>query len=665
MKKYIAVLFLLWTGVIITAYYVIQKPGLLTALTGLLDTVWTLLVAVILLFNANGLGRRILGLLKFEAIDSIDHLVLSWGIGLGVLGVLGLFFSAAQLANEMILTIFQIALALFFLFRNDLKILRADFNSCLHQVHAAFSQYSFFTRVAVGLTALLSFLLTLAPPFEAFDALLYHLTLPANTLQNGGLYAANNVPFWFPGLTEHVYLWALGMGSERAAQILHFGWAILFEFLLWHWSVKGWDNEIGRKTLLLLAAIPSLVMLASWAYADMALVYYAVAALYAFAWYRFTRSSSWLFLAGIMAGFAMSIKYTSFVVPLTCGLLLFFHSPLRKAISSAAQFSLIALAVAAPWYIRNAIMMGNPIYPFVFGGRYWDDFLATWYAEAETGIGWNALQILLLPLNTVLGVQDVTFFDGRIGVLFLILAPFTVWILISRSRPDSAAGWSLIAVGVFSLLSFAAWTVGVINSSALWQARLLLPALIPFAIPTALGWASLKAFDTPRLRISSLVNGLISLVVVLTLIDNTLFVLQRNPLAVATGAQSRERYIERINPSYAALMTLMEDLPAEARLYSLFEPRSYGLPRTTQPDPIVYNFAYDVYRYKTPADILQHWKSEQYTHILVYERGLDFMKESETDKFTPALQKTLEDTLSQLILIDQTPDQVYSIYQIP
>lgn len=666
MKRVIAPLFLLWTGVIVVAYYVVQKPGLLNAFTGLADTFWTLLVAVILLFNAYGLGKRILELFKFQSQSGIDPLLLSVGIGLGALGLLGLFFSAIQLAHENTLTLIQIVLTVFFIFRNDLKTLGLELASLRSELNLSFSQYNLFTKLAIVLPLIFSFLLTLVPPFEAFDALFYHLTQPARILQDGGLRAIDVAPhFWFPNLTENVYLWALGMGSERATQIIHFSWMVLSALLLWHWSMKVWNTEIARKALLLLAAMPALPMLASWAYADMALIFYSIAALYAFMQYRIAKSNQWLAIIALMAGFAMSVKYTSFVVPLTCGLLLLFHHPLSKSISSAARFSALAILTALPYYMRNAILMQNPFYPFVFGGRYWDDFRAAWYADSGTGIGWDALQLFMLPLNALLGHRDANFFDGRMGPLFLILAPLTIWVLFSRTRQDSAEGWSLFSIGIFSLISFAAWTIGVINSSALWQARLLFPALIPFAIPTALAWDSLKSFDTSKLRLSFLVNALIAVVLALTVFDNAVFVLQRNPLAVAVGAQSRQSYIARINPSYAALMTLVDKLPANARVYSLFEPRTYGLTRPTQPDPIIYNFAYDVHLYKTPDAIIEQWKSKQYTHIIVYERGREFMSETGADKFTAETQRLLEDILAKLILIDQTPDQVYSLYRIP
>jgi hypothetical protein len=69
--------------------------------------------------------------------------------------------------------------------------------------------------------------------------------------------------------------------------------------------------------------------------------------------------------------------------------------------------------------------------------------------------------------------------------------------------------------------------------------------------------------------------------------------------------------------------------------------------------------------YKTPGAILLQWKAEHYTHVLVYERGLDFMIASATNKFPPAVQNTLQETLGQLELVAQTPDKVYTIYQIP
>ena len=668
MKRSIAaLLFLLWAGILLSVYYVVQKPGLLNAFAGLTDTLWTLIVAALLLFNAYGIGTRIISWLGLKSVDEVDRLLLGCGIGLGGLGLLGLGLSAAQIARAPIFSFLIAFLTAIFAFSKDFQKLRIDLKAFAIHWNLSFSQFNLFSKIVIILPFLFSFSLTLVPQFEAFDTLLYHLAQPARILQDGGLRPVDIPQFWFPNLTENVYLWALALGSERAAQIIHFVWGTCSVLLLWRWAVKVWSVEIGRKTLLLLAAIPSLPMLASWAYADLALTFYAIAALYALTFFEATKSLAWLRIVGIMAGLAMAVKYTSFTVPLTCGLLILFWR--RKTFSQgfvyAAQFSAITLIIAAPWYARNAIFMGNPFYPFAFGGRYWDAFRAAWYSGAGTGIGWNALQIFLLPLNIILGVHDQNFYDGRIGPLFLILAPFAVWILLSGWHEDSERGLSLQVIGIFSAVTFAAWTFGVINSIHLWQARLILPGLIPFAIPAALGWEALKLFDSLRLRISFFANMVIAVVIALTTFDNGMFVLQRNPLAMAIGAQSRADYITRVNPSYAALMQIMDELPTDASIYSLFEPRSYGLPRQTQPDAINYNFSQDLYLYKTPSAIIQHWKTQGYTHIIVYESGLNFVADDSSSQFTPARRAALSETLEKLEFVNQTPAKDYSIYRIP
>jgi hypothetical protein len=205
----------------------------------------------------------------------------------------------------------------------------------------------------------------------------------------------------------------------------------------------------------------------------------------------------------------------------------------------------------------------------------------------------------------------------------------------------------------------------VINSTPLWQARLLLPGLIPFTIPTALGWDALKLFDSSRFRISFFSNAVVAVAIALTVFDNATFVLQRNPLAVALGAQSRAGYIARVNPSYAALMQVLDELPGDAYVYSLFEPRSYSLPRRIQPDAINDNFSHDLFLYKMPSEIIQHWKAQGYTHIMIYERGLDFVSNDPMGQFTPHTREALHETLESLKLVNQTPDNVHSIYQIP
>lgn len=663
-RSTLAVMAVAWAGIVLTAFYVVQKPPI-PAFAGLVDTLWTLLVSALVLFNAYAIGKGSLRWAGWRENDPPFRLILSLGIGLGLLGILGLLFSLAQIANPSLLRFSLFLLTLLFLVAGSHRDLQWDSRELARELNLHVSGFRPLEKTAIPLLLFFSFALTLVPQFEAFDALFYHLTQPARILQDGGLRLVNIPHFWFPNVTENLYLWGLALNAERSAQLMHFTWGILSAILLFLWASRAWDGNIGRKTVLLLATVPSLPIVASWAYADMALCYYTIAALFLVSRFKTARSHPLLNALGIVCGLAMGVKYTSFVLPLACGLLLLLDRPFPRAVRTAAQFSAVAIFVALPWYLRNAALMHNPFYPFAFGGRYWDDFLAKWYAAPGTGIGWDFLQILRLPLDATLGYRDANYFDGRIGPLFLILLPAALWILLTAPRRDSAQAWSLTSISLFAALSAVAWTLGVINSSALWQTRLLFPALLPFAIPTALGWEAISKLDRSNLRVSFLFNIIVSIVLAMTIFEIGIFTLQRNPFAVAFGAQTREQYIARVNPSYAALIQTVDELPADANLYSLFEPRSYDLPRRIQPDPIVANFAHDLHLYKTPKEIIQQWKAQGYTHILVYERGMQFMLENNPDYQSPPLQTTLLETLSLLQLVRQTSDQVYSIYRIP
>ena len=79
MKRLASLTFLLWMGIIIITYYVVQKPDL-NALTGLADTLWTLFVAALLLqqrvqalerpMPGNGVRSRFARFLEFRVLDA-------------------------------------------------------------------------------------------------------------------------------------------------------------------------------------------------------------------------------------------------------------------------------------------------------------------------------------------------------------------------------------------------------------------------------------------------------------------------------------------------------------------------------------------------------------------------------------------------------------------
>ncbi|MGB5844037.1 MAG: glycosyltransferase family 39 protein [Anaerolineales bacterium] len=665
-----ALVFFIWMTLLVAAFYVVQKPSFMAGMRGIADTLWLLMVWGLLVVNGMGLGHFLLQSLPVLPIQPVERLLIGAGVGLGLLGLIGFLIGLLGWVHPVLLIGSQAGLLLILWWRKilhavgqDLRVFALDWHECMAAAPS-------WIKITLGLTLLLAFLLALAPPAEGFDALFYHLPGPERVLSGIGLQPSSVPHFWFPALPEDVFLWAQGMGSVRATQLLHLTWAVLSALLLWYWAVRIWDSKTAQASLIILISMPSLYLLASWAYTDFALTFYGLVTIYGvFKTHENNADdplAGWVIVAGIAAGMAMGVKYTSFLVPMTAGLLLFWwqRKNLAAAVRTVLIFSIVALAVASPWYLRNWAVMGNPFYPFAFGGNYWDDFRATGYSDTGTGIGWNLKELLLLPLNATLGHRDANYYDGRIGPLYLILAPLAVYVLFASKRYTRQQHRAIFSIGLYTLLSLAAWTLGVFNSSALWQTRLLFPALIPFAIPTALGWLALQKLDTSQLRISFIFKFVVIAILTINLVNASLSVIERNPLAYTTGLETLERYLEKVQPSYTQAAQLVGKSPEDSKVYFLFEPRSYYMPRTVQPDATLDNLSHGIYLYGDSDGVLASWQAEGFTHVLIYRRGADFIK-GNAHKFSSEHQVALEFIIqNHLDWVGSTSDGAYEFYSI-
>jgi hypothetical protein len=361
----------------------------------------------------------------------------------------------------------------------------------------------------------------------------------------------------------------------------------------------------------------------------------------------------------------MGVKYTSFVLPiavLACIAVVTLRNP-RQFAAAAAWVLGAALLTALPWYLRNFSWTGNPVYPFVFGGPFWDAFRADHYSGPGTGIGWNLAELGLLPLTATLGIQDQNYFDGRFGPFFLIFAPLLVWVALRLREAGAESRAALGTLLVFATLSAFAWTYGVIQTVHLRQARLLWPALIPLVPLISAGIDRLGHRDLPGLRIHFIVSAMLALAVFANLFDFGLQVIARNPLAAALGLQSRHDYSSRVQPEYTAALDLVNGTPPDASVYLLFEPRSYGMNRTVQPDPINDNFEHDLYLHGDADGILRAWGARGYTHVLIFWWGAEFLfAEATPDAEQLARLSTLA---SRLEIAGSTPDGDYVLYRIP
>jgi hypothetical protein len=613
-----------------------------------------------LLLNALALGTVTIKHFMGDSLDDISLLVLAGGLGLGELGLLGFALAALGVAKFVILLAIQVLLLAWFLQRSVISDIFSRIGQLVSEIKISGSRVPGWMSATAAFAALLTFLMTFLPPVEAFDALLYHLTVPALWLRDAGLRAYDMPPYWFPSIGEGAFVWGLGLRTDIVPQQIHFLWALFTALLLWNWSRTLWNDITAWWVLMFLVSMPSLPLLASWAYTDLALTFFSTATLYTL-WQGHTSSNiRWWRVAAVLTGMAMGIKYTSVILPVTALLLILiwkFRQP-KEWFTESIWFGIISGFTACVWYLRNWFWMGNPFYPFVFGGKYWDAFRAASYTAAGTGAGWDLKAILSLPFTITLNYQDITAFDADIGPLFLLSLPMTVWVLLRRKNLDSSQRWALTVIGLFSVFSALFWTYGYVTTKNLWQARLLFPAIIPFAIPASLGLMSLQNISTKRLQLYFVVSSLAIAVIFTNLLDLSLSIIARNPFATATGVTSREQFMEKLQPDYAITLQFIDQTPPDANIYVLFEPRSYGASRNLQTDTLLDNFSHDVFLYKNPEGILDAWHNENYTHVLLNQRGADFIL-GETRTMV-----ILNDTIRLLRPIAVSPNGNVALYEI-
>jgi len=242
----------------------------------------------------------------------------------------------------------------------------------------------------------------------------------------------------------------------------------------------------------------------------------------------------------------------------------------------ALGFAAIALAVAAPWYIKSYLWTGNPVYPFLYGlfdGRYWNAERALLYTEAqkEFGLGAGPLALLALPWRLTFSPQP--FFDQPhalrpFNVLIFTFGPLLLALLptLPLAGPVRAPGRLALSFALFSVL---VW-FGLSQNG-----RYLIPVLP--GLCACAGLAGSRLLDRRGVVASA---SALALLLGLSSGLQASVALAGTSLRVALGLESRRDYLMRTSTIYPSFEAINRETPPEAKLI-LFgpEPRTFYLDR--------------------------------------------------------------------------------------
>jgi 4-amino-4-deoxy-L-arabinose transferase-like glycosyltransferase len=394
--------------------------------------------------------------------------------------------------------------------------------------------------------ALLALVVTCAPVSSA-DALYYHAAAPELFEQEHRIVELpwswhSYQPYSVEMLVLDGFLLWDSVQGAFAALLLGLGGLL---------AVVGAGTRLGGRRVGLLAgavffAQPLMLWLATSTFVEPGLAFAVALAGWNLVRYGQTGRVESLALAGLFAGAAAGMKYVGAAgaVVLVAGAVVWFRR--RLARRHLLALALPALAVAVPWYVKNAILTGNPVYPFLFGGANEEAVRAARASFEEYGHGRSPSDLVLLPYRLL---ADADEFDrGEFASpLFLLFAPLAL--LLPTARRAAAL---VLAASVVYLL---AWFAGS------QQYRFLAPLMPALAILATFGIRALAE----RGRLERLVAVALPTAALATGLAVSIgYAAQFVP--VAAGAESERRFLTENSSYYEGVDWLNRNLSPDARV---------------------------------------------------------------------------------------------------
>jgi hypothetical protein len=431
---------------------------------------------------AFGIGSLISGMLP-EAIPVWGRRVCCWIAGFGILGV------ALFVIGQWKLSRITIGIVV------DLGILAAIITALREhwlplRWRARISKSQIIPAAIVAVVLLVTAVGGLAEPVGdwGIDGIAYHLLGPKVWLRDGMVRPVmDNFNTAYPSTAEMVFSALMAFGGQRAPG---FSAVLTFSFLL---LIAG---SLGQRCGLdaagawwiaaLIAAMPAVYEGGSGGFVDVIYATFVLSA--ARVGFDAERRSHYA-VFGLFCGLAVATKYTGLLA--TPALLLIAAWPRRNvsgaALSEAVQRVLlaagVAFAVASPFYLRNWIVLGSPVYPppASVAGILHVKYLSVgairdFYAyNIRRGLmhGRSLAALLLLPFRLTYHTADFNG-AGGIGLAPLALGPFGV---IAAWR-DSFGRRLVLLGGVLALT----WFI------TMQESRYLIHGYAIAAIMAVLGW---------------------------------------------------------------------------------------------------------------------------------------------------------------------------------
>lgn len=612
-----------------------------------------------------GLGSWLIDLLGIDFLGVLGNIVFALILGLGAISFVVMILGFLGLLKYWLFVILLLSSLYFSLSSLSDLINRVPFRRW--NPVSIWRTTSWFER-SVGLIVLILFLLSLfqalTPPWSP-DGLTYHLEGPVQFLEEDRILLLPDI--WGgngPFLAEMLFMMSLNFGLESIPKLIHLTYGVCLSLLTYLFGQRFFSPNIGWLGSLILIGIPIFPIWSTLAYVDMAWAVYEFGALYALLVWVENKKNVWLVLSGILIGFGMGTKYLAMGGGVILGLFVIWFAQkasLREICKTVGIFVGMIFLIASPWYLKNWVLGGNPVYPLYFGGKEWPMERVSWLMAylKSFGVGKTAIDYIRLPWDLYARHTDFSTFLGSIeipSILYpvLVLAPF-----IRRTKMIN----SLI---IFSFLRFGFWAVGS------QQVRFLLPMLPGLSLLTAYTIDSVKTNLSSKQMYRILVHGLIGGVLVSSCLYSLIYFYDVKPAPVVFGIESTETFLRRRVNNYRAQEYIRQELPAESRVLMLWDGEGYYCDNRCWPDTEHTRWTRHVHSHQNVSETTDWLLSNEVTHLLLTEEYASFVISIDDgvqhreaylylkENYAPAcLEKVYEDNHTTLWSVECSNDKAY------
>ena len=542
-----------------------------------------------------GSAGFVLNFFKIQTKNSLERLVFSLGLGLGLTAYWVYVLGSVGLLEKKIFIGFFMVLFLF-----GYKPFLAEAGKVIGDIKAGWQSISFWEKSLLGIVAAVSLLVlcgALAPAIGQ-DELCYHLTLPKNYIRAHMVYA---VPYatnaLWPALLHMLFTLGLLLEGVTLAKIFHY-LTYLFTFLA---VFSFLSRESGRRAAIFGGAVyvltPVAFIQASFAYIDNGLAFFVFLSFYAFYFFLKEEDARLAAVAGVFTGFAVSVKLIGlFELPILVLLWLpaFIQSKNKKQlIAGLFYFTVFLLIFVSAWYVRAWIERGNPVYPFYpnfFGGHGWSDATYLFHGGAR-----GLKEFFLMPWN--LTFYPELFGGEQIGMMYLAILPP---LLFTGKKP----AW------LKSVLFFAA------GYTFLWfkvdpNSRFFLPALVFLACAAGF-WLDLALANFEGL----LKKSIAVLFGAMALVQSAFAVYHFKDAAILLAQNDTSLYLHSKERSYFAAQTINRLLLPSDAILSVGEIRGFYFDNPFVLDAGFYHMSGYAEKVKSGGELAAFLKARGFTYVL-------------------------------------------------